>query len=86
MDKPGFYKANTVPNTLTSALSTAHSDEPSASAATITPDRVRAAFLHAWKRLQTICWGHDELKPLSKTYDDWNRTPLLTTAVDALIP
>src|SRR2546421_7670193 len=39
-------------------------------------ERVRTEFLHAW--------GHDALKPLSKTHHDWYGQSLLMTPVDAL--
>src|SRR6185437_11723416 len=45
---------------------------------------VRAEFLHAWTGYKKYAWGHDDLKPLSKTYHDWYPEPLLMTAVDAL--
>src|SRR5919106_6007061 len=45
---------------------------------------VRAEFLHAWNGYQKYAWGHDDLKPLSKTYHDWYPQPLLMTAVDSL--
>src|SRR4026209_826187 len=45
---------------------------------------VRAEFLHAWNGYKKYAWGHDDLKPLSKTYDDWYSQPLLMTPVDAL--
>src|SRR6266700_7484949 len=54
------------------------------------PDRqklatsVRAEFLHAWNGYKKYAWGHDDLKPLSKTYHDWYSEPLLMTPVDAL--
>ncbi len=54
------------------------------------PDRqklatsVRAEFLHAWNGYKKYAWGHDDLKPLSKTYHDWYGEPLLMTPVDAL--
>ena len=54
-----------------------------ADAATVSSDRVRADFLHAWNGYKQYAWGHDELKPLSKTYSDWYPTPLLITPVDA---
>ena len=54
-----------------------------ADAATVTSDRVRAEFVHAWNGYKQYAWGHDELKPLSKTYSDWYPTPLLITPVDA---
>ncbi|HJS23074.1 MAG TPA: glycoside hydrolase family 47 protein, partial [Pyrinomonadaceae bacterium] len=45
---------------------------------------VKAEFLHAWKGYKKYAWGHDDLKPLSKTYHDWYPQPLLMTAVDSL--
>src|SRR6266581_2087983 len=45
---------------------------------------VRAEFLHAWDGYKKYAWGHDDLKPLSKTYHDWYAGPLLMTPVDAL--
>lgn len=47
------------------------------------PD-VRSEFLHAWRGYKKYAWGHDDLKPLSKTYHDWYEQPLLMTPVDAL--
>jgi mannosidase alpha-like ER degradation enhancer 2 len=46
--------------------------------------QVRAEFLHAWNGYKKHCWGHDELKPLSKTCRDWYDTSLLMTPVDSL--
>ena len=46
--------------------------------------RVREEFLHAWNGYKQFAWGHDELKPLSKSYHDWYAAPLYLTAVDAL--
>jgi mannosidase alpha-like ER degradation enhancer 2 len=45
---------------------------------------VRREFLHAWNGYKKYAWGHDDLKPLSKTYHDWYAEPLLMTPVDAL--
>jgi mannosidase alpha-like ER degradation enhancer 2 len=47
-------------------------------------DEVRSEFLHAWNGYQKYAWGHDDLKPLSKTHHDWYAEPLLMTPVDAL--
>lgn len=47
-------------------------------------DRVRAEFLHAWNNYERYAWGHDALKPLSKTHHDWYGESLLMTPVDAL--
>jgi hypothetical protein len=47
--------------------------------------RVKQEFLHAWSGYKEYAWGHDELKPLSKTAYDWDPgKPLLMTPVDAL--
>lgn len=46
--------------------------------------QVRAEFLHAWNGYKKHCWGHDELKPISKTCRDWYDTSLLMTPVDSL--
>src|ERR1041384_1198454 len=46
--------------------------------------RVKGEFLHAWNGYKKYAWGHDDLKPLSKTYHEWYAQPLLMTPVDAL--
>ena len=45
---------------------------------------VKAEFLHAWNGYKKYAWGHDDLKPLSKTQHDWYPQPLLMTAIDSL--
>ncbi|HEX7296494.1 MAG TPA: glycoside hydrolase family 47 protein [Pyrinomonadaceae bacterium] len=45
---------------------------------------VKAEFLHAWNGYKKYAWGHDDLKPLSKTHHDWYSQPLLMTPVDSL--
>jgi mannosidase alpha-like ER degradation enhancer 2 len=47
-------------------------------------DGVKSEFLHAWTGYKKYCWGHDDLKPLSKTCRDWYGQPILMTAVDSL--
>src|SRR5688500_15573492 len=47
-------------------------------------ERVRAEFLHAWRGYERYAWGHDELKPLSKTARDWYDESLYMTQVDTL--
>ena len=47
-------------------------------------NQVRSEFLHAWNGYKKYAWGHDDLKPLSKSYHDWYAAPLLMTPVDAL--
>jgi mannosidase alpha-like ER degradation enhancer 2 len=63
---------------------TAFPQESKAQAARPTAADVRAEFLHAWNGYKKFAWGHDDLKPLSKTYHDWYAEPLLMTPVDAL--
>jgi mannosidase alpha-like ER degradation enhancer 2 len=47
--------------------------------------RVREEFVHAWKGYERYAWGHDELRPLSRTPRDWHgEESLLMTPVDAL--
>jgi mannosidase alpha-like ER degradation enhancer 2 len=47
-------------------------------------DRVKSEFLHAWRNYERYAWGHDALRPLSKTPHDWYEQSLLMTPVDAL--
>ena len=46
--------------------------------------RVKTEFLHAWRGYERYAWGHDALRPLSKTPHDWYGQSLLMTPVDAL--
>lgn len=46
-------------------------------------DSVKAEFLHAWNGYKTHAWGHDALKPLTRTPHDWYAHSLLMTPVDA---
>lgn len=46
------------------------------------PEAVREAFRHAWKGYKDFAWGHDELRPLSKSYSEWFGLGL--TLIDAL--
>src|SRR5437763_13264011 len=47
--------------------------------------QVRSEFLHAWRGYKKYAWGHDDLRPLSKSYHDWYAPEsLLMTPVDAL--
>ncbi len=47
-------------------------------------ERVKTEFLHSWNGYKQYCWGHDDLKPISKTCRDWYGTPILMTPVDSL--
>lgn len=40
------------------------------------------AFLHAWAAYKKYAWGHDELKPISQTWQEWMGVGL--TIVDAI--
>ncbi|KAJ7308109.1 hypothetical protein JRQ81_008617 [Phrynocephalus forsythii] len=40
------------------------------------------AFRHAWKGYKEFAWGHDELKPVSKSFNEWFGLGL--TLIDAL--
>ncbi len=46
--------------------------------------RVKAEFLHAWNGYKQYCWGHDDLKPISKTCRDWYGQTILMTPIDSL--
>ena len=46
--------------------------------------RVREEMLFAWRAYEKHAWGHDELKPLTKTAKDWYGDSLLMTPVDSL--
>lgn len=47
-------------------------------------EKVKAEFLHAWNGYKQYCWGHDDLKPLTKTCRDWYGQSILMTPVDSL--
>ena len=47
-------------------------------------EEVRNEFLHSWNAYKRYAWGHDGVRPLSKTYYDWYSVPLYMTALDAL--
>lgn len=46
-------------------------------------EKVKQEFLYAWSAYKKYAWGHDQLKPLSKTFRDWYGESLLMTPVDA---
>ncbi len=49
----------------------------------VTPEMVKAEFLHAWNAYKKYAWGHDVLLPLSKKPGDWYRDSFLMTPIDA---
>lgn len=46
--------------------------------------QVRQETRRAWNAYERYAWGHDELKPVSKTPRDWHAQTLLITPVDSL--
>ena len=50
---------------------------------TVTSEMIKKEFLHAWSAYKVYAWGHDSLKPLSKSYRDWYGSSLMMTPVDA---
>ena len=46
-------------------------------------ENVRLETLRSWKAYEKYAWGHDELKPLSDSYEDWYRQPLFIQGIDA---
>lgn len=46
-------------------------------------EKVKQAFVDAWKAYKKYAWGKDDLKPLSKTFRNWYDESLLMTPVDA---
>ena len=46
--------------------------------------QVQREFLHSWKGYVQYAWGHDALRPLSKTPHNWYGQSLLMSPVDAL--
>ena len=47
-------------------------------------NEVKKEFLHSWNAYKKYAWGHDGLRPLSKTPYDWYSSPLYFTPLDAL--
>lgn len=47
-------------------------------------EEIKQEFLHSWNSYKKYAWGHDELKPLSKTFRDWYSESFYMTPVDAL--
>jgi len=79
-----------VPAALAVALVAAAARPPAPAAAPAVLDRAalaaeaREELRHAWAGYERYAWGHDELKPVSRTAHDWYGDSLLMTPVDAL--
>jgi len=80
--------ANSAPTTLPAPpqLMAATTDLPSETLPTDAEmaERVRQEFRYSWAGYKQYAWGHDALKPLSKSYHDWYGVPLLMSPVDGL--
>ena len=81
--------ALTIASPRTSAQANTATPTPSPSAAIPDPGpmakQVRSEFVDAWNAYKQYAWGHDELKPISRSYHDWSdNSSLLMTPVDAL--
>ncbi len=63
-------------------LGAAAAPGPTRTPAVTGPDRpalaaqVREELLHAWRGYERYAWGHDELKPVSRSAHDWHRESL----------
>jgi ER degradation enhancer, mannosidase alpha-like 2 len=75
-----------IPTPLASLLlaTLAQSSKPAPVDAAALAQRVRDEFLHAWSGYRKHAWGHDELRPVSRSHHDWHSAPLFMTPVDAL--
>ena len=82
-----------MPEALLPALLLALIGLPAATAAAPAPppvdraslaDSVRSEFISCWQAYERYAWGHDELRPVTRTARDWYGEPLLMTPVDAL--
>ena len=46
-------------------------------------DEVKQETLRSWKAYKQYAWGHDALKPLTKSAEDWYEHPLFIAPIDA---
>lgn len=46
-------------------------------------DEVKRETLRSWKAYKQYAWGHDALKPLTKSAEDWYEHPLYISPIDA---
>jgi hypothetical protein len=59
------------------------SDAPADSTYIRLADEVRNETLRSWKAYKRYAWGHDALKPLTKSAEDWYEHPLYISPIDA---
>lgn len=69
---------------LFSNFATAEGSKPVRVNADSLAKEVKKEFLHSWNAYKKYAWGHDGLRPISKTPYDWGPTPLYITPLDAL--
>ena len=65
-------------------FSSCTSDQALRSEKSLLADEVRQEFLHSWNAYKKYAWGHDMLRPISKTPVDVYTSSLLITPVDAM--
>jgi hypothetical protein len=46
-------------------------------------EEVKEECLRSWQAYKAYAWGHDVLKPLSKSYQDWYSELLYISPIDA---
>ncbi|MBK6777530.1 MAG: glycoside hydrolase family 47 protein [Flavobacteriales bacterium] len=46
-------------------------------------EEVKQETLRSWKAYKQYAWGHDALKPLTKSAEDWYEHPLYISPIDA---
>jgi glycosyl hydrolase family 47 len=58
---------------------------PDATVRAALAESVKAEFLHAWNGYKRHAWGHDDLRPVSRSFRDWYPGGVLyMTAIDSL--
>lgn len=75
-------KALDVPNEVAPPVKLVPKHEIAADALTTRQKAIVNAVKHAWKGYKEYAWGHDHLKPISLSYNDWFHLGL--TMVDSL--
>jgi mannosidase alpha-like ER degradation enhancer 2 len=81
---PGIMLLCALAITSTAVATQITSNEVDAAESQRLAKQVKREFLYAWRNYERYAWGHDELRPLSKTPRDWYGQSLLMTPVDAL--